>query len=133
MASNKAVSWKRFPIGKLARKRRTLKESYLAADSETVRLQNELNVIEKDVNKMAKSVGKLYNLVINIKLNFCVCLYGILKLCTLLLRQKCKRDKENLLQDSLLRYIFRSHIHSVILGQIELGHMRIRTGIYLYI
>ena len=54
MSSDKAVAWKRFSIGELARKRKALKESYLAANSETVRLQNELNVAQKDVNKITE-------------------------------------------------------------------------------
>lgn len=57
MASNK--SWKRFPIGELARKRKALKEEYLASESETARLQEEVNVTHKNVNKLKKRVSKI--------------------------------------------------------------------------
>ena len=51
-----AVSWKRFPIGELARKRKALREDYMAAESETARLQNDVNIAQKDVNKLKKRV-----------------------------------------------------------------------------
>jgi outer membrane murein-binding lipoprotein Lpp len=56
MSSSKSVSWKRFPIGELARKRKALREDYMAADSETARLQDEVNIAQRDVNKLKKKV-----------------------------------------------------------------------------
>ena len=57
MPSNKSASWKRFPIGELARKRKELKDDSLAAENETGRLQDEVNIAQKDVNKLKKRVG----------------------------------------------------------------------------
>ncbi|XP_028403961.1 uncharacterized protein LOC114526558 [Dendronephthya gigantea] len=58
MPSNKSASFKRFPIGDLARKRKELKEDFLAAESETARLQNEANIAQKDVNKLKKRIKR---------------------------------------------------------------------------
>jgi outer membrane murein-binding lipoprotein Lpp len=52
MSSSKSVSWKRFPLGELARKRKALREDYMAADSETARLQDEVNIAQREVNKL---------------------------------------------------------------------------------
>ena len=60
MSSSKSASWKRFPIGELAKKRKALSEEYMAAESETVRLQDEVNIAQRDVNKLKK--GILYQL-----------------------------------------------------------------------
>ena len=49
-ASNKAVSFKRFPIGELAERRRELKEKYLAENAT-------LQVLQKDLEKVSKRVS----------------------------------------------------------------------------
>ena len=59
MSSSKSVSWKRFPIGELARKRKALREDYMAAESETARLQNDVNIAQKDVNKLKKGYEEM--------------------------------------------------------------------------
>ena len=53
--STKTASWKRFPIGELA----LLKESYMEANAEI--LQNEVDVVQRDINKMSKKVRKSVN------------------------------------------------------------------------
>lgn len=54
MSSNKAVSWKRFPIGELSQKRKRLKEDYLEVDAKCVTLQNELRCVKKDMDNFKK-------------------------------------------------------------------------------
>ena len=58
MGTNKAASWKRFPIGDLARQRKLLKENYLESDAKRAKLQKELNIVQKDVTKISKRVSK---------------------------------------------------------------------------
>ena len=58
MGTNKAASWKRFPIGELARQRKLLKENYLESDAKRAKLQKELNIVQKDVTKISKRVSK---------------------------------------------------------------------------
>ena len=54
MGTNKVASWKRFPIGELARQRKLLKENYLESDAKRAKLQKELNIVQKDVTKISK-------------------------------------------------------------------------------
>lgn len=49
-SSTKAVSWKRFPIGELAKKRKELKEKCLAENST-------LQVVQKNIQKLSKRVS----------------------------------------------------------------------------
>jgi hypothetical protein len=60
MHNNKAASWKRFPIGELARKRKRLKESYVEADVKCGKLQSELDCVQKDIDKLSKRVRKSF-------------------------------------------------------------------------
>jgi hypothetical protein len=55
---NKAASWKRCPIGELARKRKLSRESYLEADVKRVELVNELDCAQHDIDRTAKRVRK---------------------------------------------------------------------------
>ena len=59
MDTNKAASWKRFPIGELARQRKLLKENCLESDAKRAKLQKELNIVQKDVTKISKSANIL--------------------------------------------------------------------------
>ncbi|XP_028394468.1 uncharacterized protein LOC114518661 [Dendronephthya gigantea] len=58
MCSDKAASWKRFPIGELARKRKLLKENYIAADVKRAELANELDSVQHDIDKMSKRIDR---------------------------------------------------------------------------
>ncbi|CAB3988096.1 Retrovirus-related Pol poly from transposon, partial [Paramuricea clavata] len=58
MSSNKAASWKRCPIGELARKRKLLRDSYLQADVKRVELVNELDCVHHDIDKMSKRIDR---------------------------------------------------------------------------
>ena len=52
MSSSKAASWKRFPIGELAQRRKALKEQYIAAERETSMLQDKVNIVKKQANEL---------------------------------------------------------------------------------
>lgn len=54
---------KRFPKEEFERRRKPLNVSYLAANIEIVRLQNKLNVVQKEDNKITKMVGNFSHLV----------------------------------------------------------------------